>query len=430
MRDIDKTTAVCPDCLRELPAILYEDDNRVWMRRTCPEHGEFKSYIWPDFDHYSWIMDQELPKVAPQNTIARTKACPLGCGTCSRHERKQTLLEIEVTQACNLRCPVCFMSADNHKHDPTLEEIGIMYETIKSAAGVDGAVQLTGGEPTMRKNLAEIIKMGRDKGFWGIELNTNGLIIATRDGYLEELVEAGLTGVYLSFDGLTSEVYEATCGRDILKQKLRAVERCREANIQVVLATTVIKGLNDQQLGDLLKFALDNIDVVAGLALQPAFTSGRFDAEHLPLTMGDVIFELAEQSDGILEPHDIWSLGCAHPLCDTGTLLIANKDNPQSYEAITRHITHDDFKARFNPSSPQGSVFFDIAEDLQLDYSRSLSLIIMNYMDAYNLDTQRLRECSMSVAMPNGNIIPFCAYHLTNSQGKRVYPPWMKAHLA
>ena len=157
--------------------------------------------------------------------------------------------------------------------------------------------------------------MGRMMGFWGIEVNTNGLVISSVPGYLEDLVAHGLTGVYLSFDGLTGDVYEATCGRDILDVKLRAIERCREVDIQVVLSVAVVAGLNDGQLGDILRFALENSDVVAGVALQPAFTSGRFDATRaLPMSSGDVIFALAEQSDGLLDVHDIWPLGCSNPL--------------------------------------------------------------------------------------------------------------------
>ena len=149
-----------------------------------------------------------------------TDKCPFGCGTCARHERRGTLLEIEVTRNCNLHCPVCFMSAETGEGDPTLDEISAMYDVIANAVGTDGAVQITGGEPTCRKDLVDIIYMGREKGFWGIEVNTNGLVIANKEGYLEDLVAAGLTGVYLSFDGLTGDVYEGTCGRDILAAKL------------------------------------------------------------------------------------------------------------------------------------------------------------------------------------------------------------------
>ena len=270
------TIAVCPECLKALPADVYADDKgAVWMARSCDEHGAFETRIWPDVDHYRWLTAQAMPKTAPRNTIPCKAPCPFGCGTCARHERRGTLLEIEVTWMCNLRCPVCFMSADTEEHDPTLQEISAMYDVIANAVGTDGAVQLTGGEPTCRKDLPEIIRMGRQKGFWGIELNTNGLVIANRAGYLEELRDAGVTGLFLSFDGMTGDVYETTCGRDILKTKLRVVERCREAGVQVVLCMTILAGVNDGQLGDVLRYAMDNSDVVAGLALQPAVAGFR-----------------------------------------------------------------------------------------------------------------------------------------------------------
>ena len=367
------------------------------------------------------------------NTTPIKARCPFGCGTCGRHERRGTLLEIEVTRNCNLHCPVCFASSKTGEDDPTLEEIAAMYDVIANAVGTDGAVQLTGGEPTCRKDLVDIIYLGRQKGFWGIEVNTNGLVIAARDGYLEDLVAAGLTGVYLSFDGLTGEVYEGTSGRaNLLDVKLRAIERCREVGIQVVLSVAVVAGLNDNQLGDLLRFALENSDVVAGLALQPAFTSGRFEAERaMPMSAGDVIFGLAEQSDGLLDVRDIWPLGCSSPLCDTGVFLVKSDDaeHPSGFYPATRRMTMEEYAAGYSPDSPQGSVFLDILYKKGVEVKTGLSVIIMNYMDAVSMDTQRLRECSMMVTVPDGRAIPFCSYHLTDAAGKRVYPPWGKEEL-
>ncbi|MEF9841132.1 MAG: radical SAM protein [Raoultibacter sp.] len=435
-RRLHTTSALCPQCLKELAAEVYEDDEgAVWMERTCPDHGYVTTRIWPDAEHYTWLRSLAFPPVSPdeRDTVPADKPCPMGCGVCSRHVRRGTLLEIEVTQKCNLHCPVCFMSAEDGTGDPTFAEIDAMYDTIARAVGTDGAVQITGGEPTCRHDLADIIARGREKGFWGIEINTNGLVIAASDGYLETLVAAGLTGVYLSFDGLTDEVYEATCGSRILDRKLKVVERCRAAGVQCVLAATVVSGVNDMQLGDILRFALDNADVVAGLALQPAFTSGRFEASRvIPLTMGDVIFELAQQSDGLLEPYDIWPLGCSHPLCDTGTFLVKSDtvSHPSGFFPATRNLTRESYLEGYDPSSPQGSVFLDILTKQGVEVASGLSLIIMNYMDAASMDTQRLRECSMLVATPDGRTIPFCSYHLTNTAGARVYPPWCKPELA
>ncbi|MBQ3302316.1 MAG: radical SAM protein [Eggerthellaceae bacterium] len=435
--NLHKTIALCPECLKELPAQVYADDEgAVWMTRTCEEHGQFETRIWPDVDHYRWLTAQAMPKTPPENTIPASKPCPFGCGTCSRHQRRGTLLEIEVTWLCNLRCPVCFMSADNEEHDPSLDEISAMYDVIANAVGTDGAVQLTGGEPTCRKDLPEIIRMGRQKGFWGIELNTNGLVIAARDGYLESLRDAGVTGLFLSFDGLTGDVYEATCGRDILKQKLRVVERCREAGVHVVLCMTILAGGNDDQLGDVLRYSLENSYVVAGLALQPAFTSGRFDASKaVGLTAGDTIFKLAEQSEGLIDVKDVWPLGCSNPLCDTGVFLVHGEPpegvpvHPSGFYPATKAITVDEYHEAFSPDSPQGSVFLDILAKKGVYVRDGLSIVIMDYMDAYTMDVQRLRECSMMVTVPSGQAIPFCSYHLTDASGRRVYPPWLKEEL-
>lgn len=476
---LHKSTALCPVCFKELPCEVYangkSENSAVYMTRTCPKHGETITRIWNNAAHYEWLRAHAHPKVAPPAPNFNACApCPFGCGTCTRHERMGTLLEIEVTRNCNLHCPVCFMSADTGDADPTLEEIGAMYDTIAAAVGSDGAVQLTGGEPTCRRDLEEIVRMGRKKGFWGIELNTNGLVVARRAGYLEGLVAAGLTGVYLSFDGVTGSVYETTCGRDILDVKLRAVERCRECNIQVVLSVAVVAGLNDAQLGDILQFAMDNSDVVAGIALQPAFTSGRYEvgakgvrgassedgnsgvrgtnAEdgssvtgakgakgaktltqgNKALTGGDVIFMLAAQSQGLLDPYDIWPLGTSHPLCDSGVFLL--RDPQEKHESgfwpASKMMTMAEYEQGFNPHSPQGSVFLDILHKKGVPYSDGLSIIIMNYMDAFTMDTQRLRECSMMVTTPGGLPLPFCSYHLTDMRGCRLYPTWLKPELA
>jgi uncharacterized radical SAM superfamily Fe-S cluster-containing enzyme len=196
-----------------------------------------------------------------------------------------TLAEIEVTMRCNMRCPVCFMAAADIAPDPSLASMGEFLDTVVRECGTDTGLQLTGGEPTVRDDLPEIVAMARDRGFWGIEVNTNGLRIAREDDFLEKLVASGLTGVYLQFDGLKDEAYQTIRGMNMRDIKLRVVERCREVGVQVVLAMTVVSGTNDDQLGPALRFALENADVVAGLALQPAFTSGRFTARRAtPMT--------------------------------------------------------------------------------------------------------------------------------------------------
>jgi uncharacterized radical SAM superfamily Fe-S cluster-containing enzyme len=315
--------------------------------------------------------------------------------------------------------------------DIPLESLGDFYEAIATTAGIECGVQITGGEPTLRDDLPQVISMARERGFWGIEVNTNGLVISEDNGYLERLVQAGLTGVYLQFDGVSAEPYRQIRAADLLSVKQRAIQRCREAGVQVVLAMTIISGVNDHEIGQVIGYALDNIDVVAGVALQPAFTSGRFDAKRTaPLGMGDVIFMLEEQTDGLIRVEDIWPLGCSHPLCDTGTFLVPTEDafgedeQAAAYVPVTRGLTREEYLALYDPNSPQGSVFGDIVAKKGLSPARGLSVIIMNYMDALTMDLERMEECSMYVTMPDGRLIPFCSYQLTDCAGKRVHAPW------
>jgi uncharacterized radical SAM superfamily Fe-S cluster-containing enzyme len=316
-----------------------------------------------------------------------------------------------------------------------LERLSAFYEAIARTAGTECGVQITGGEPTLREDLPAIIRMGRERGFWGVEVNTNGVVISQGNGYLERLVEAGLTGIYLQFDGVSADAYRRIRGVDLLATKLRAVQRCREAGVQVVLAMTIVSGANSSEIGAVIGYALENVDVVAGVALQPAFTSGRFDAKRVvPLTMGDVIFMLEEQTGGLIRVEDIWPLGCSHPLCDTGTFLVAEGGgaadvdagaaNHTRYLPVTRGLSRDEYLALYNPDSPQGSVFGDIVARKRLSPERGLSVIIMNYMDAFTMDLERMEECSMLVTMPDGRLIPFCSYQLTDCAGQRVFPPW------
>lgn len=419
---ICQTRALCPHCLKTLPAdIVAHGDGTVWMTRTCPEHGEFETYMWPDADHYRYMRQLAFDPVAPSLTMPMTKRCPESCGICDHHKRRPTLVEIEVTQRCNLHCPVCFMSAESEDDEMAPEGFRSFYQAIIDNAGADTGVQLTGGEPTVRKDLADIIRLGREMGFWGIEVNTNGLVISKDIDYLRGLVDAGLTGIYLQFDGVTPEPYLTTRGADVLPMKLRAIENCRTLGIQVVLAMTIVAGLNDDQVGDVIKFATENNDVIAGVALQPAFISGRFDANRVvPLTMGDVIFSLEEQTDGMIKKEDIWPLGCSHPMCDTGTYLVRHED---TFVPVTRELTQQEYRDAYSPLSPQGSVLMDIALKKGMNPEGGLSIVIMDYMDRATMDLERMEQCSMFCTMADGRLIPFCSYQLTDCNGKRIHPP-------
>lgn len=394
------------------------------MTKACPKDGFFEACLCPSVEQYDWFNSFIFPAGRPITQTFIRAGCPFDCGLCTDHRRSPTLVEIVLTRRCNLACPVCFMSAQYDEEDTPIEEIEQNFEHIRQQMGTEIGIQLTGGEPTVRRDLVDIVRRGHDLGFSAIELNTNGIVLARSSKMAAALREAGLSGIYLQFDGLRPHITRQLRGDHLLDAKLSAIQVCRTAGLSVVLAATVVAGLNDQYLGELLDFALDNRDVICGLALQPAFKSGRFDVSPIyRLTMGDVINALAAQSRGRLEPQDFWPLGCSHPLCSCGTHLFEENG---MWRPITRDLSRSEYMKLFSKSSPQGSVFADIQavrrptlnakSDSAAD--RGLSILVMNYMDAWTMDLERLKQCSMTVATSEGCLLPFCACHLTSATGE------------
>ena len=421
---IDQTESVCPHCLKTIPATIYENGGSVYMGKTCPEHGHCDVYLWPDANHYLWFTNFSFPSKprAPQTECS--DGCPRDCGLCPNHKRGITLAEIEVTWRCNQSCPVCFMSASDSPPapDPSLETIYDMLQTIQRYDGGHASLQITGGEPTVRADLPDIIRLARQAGFSTVEINTNGLVIGRDRNFLCALKEAGLTNIYLQFDGITPEVTRILRGEGLFDCKLQAIENCRLEDMKVILAPTIIKEINDGQMGDLIDFCMNNMDVIGGLAIQPAFLSGRFDVEmQQRLPLGDIVAMIEEQTGGKIAARNFWPLSCIHPLCACSTYLIGEGEN---YTTLTSNITEGDYTTYLNESSPQGSVFADIFANMYHENNtpKGLGVLIMSYMDAWTLDVKRLQECNLAVTLRDGRSIPFCAYHLTDTSGRRLYP--------
>ena len=179
---LDCTQSVCPVCLDVIDAQVVAEGRVVYMEKKCPEHGHFKTYLWPDVDHYNWMNSFKFPCVKPEHSVASLKGCPEDCGLCTSHLRHFTLVEIELTERCNLRCPVCFMAAEaiqtSAQPGPDLSELEAIYKGIMAKTGPYTSIQLTGGEPTIRKDLPDVVRLGRNIGFTSIELNTNGVVIS------------------------------------------------------------------------------------------------------------------------------------------------------------------------------------------------------------------------------------------------------------
>lgn len=421
-RIIRETESVCPVCLEQLPAVVYETTTgEVHMGKECPQHGSFDVYLWPDAARYRWHAGLEVGSVSRRPQTVTEKGCPKDCGLCPGHERSITLPEVEVTWRCNISCPVCFMFDGDLPADPTLEELRDMFALIRDFDGQNLPIQITGGEPTIRDDLADIIRLAIDEGFVAVELNTNGLVIGADRDYLRRLKDAGLTNVYLQLDGLDPATTVRLRGKEIFAAKMQAIENCRSEGIPVMISVAIVRGVNDGEVGDLIRFSMDNLDVIKGLALQPAFRSGRFgvDAGDKHLSLADVAALISAQTGGKIASEDFWPVGSAHPLCYGSTVLVGEGSN---YEPFTRGLGEDDFRRLIDRTSPQGAAYNDVIARMNDGVVSGLPILIMEYMDAWTMDLERARGCNLAVTVPGGRSIPFCVYHLTDGSGRRLHP--------
>ena len=427
-----KTRSVCPVCLRTIDAKYMARGGRVFLEKSCPEHGEFSVQIW---DSPTGFMKWKK-RVEAEPEFAGN--CPNDCGICENHIQATCCVLLEVTQRCNLGCPTCFASSGGGgvPADPDIAKISGWYDMLMERGGPFN-IQLSGGEPTMRDDLPEIIRLGREKGFSFFQLNTNGLRIAEEAGYIEGLAEAGLSTVFLQFDGFSEKANLALRGRDIADKKLRAVERCAETNVGVVLVPTVMRGANDGELGAILRFAAEQMPIVRGVHFQPVSLFGRYAAGgDARITLPELFTLIEEQTGGLLSKSDFLPSNAEHPLCGfhadykvkdgAWKLLRSGGDDcccgvssSQARAAVARKWT-----ISVRPASPEKTGAYDVSmldEFLAERRNTTLAISGMAFQDAYTMDLQRLRRCYIHIVSQDGRLVPFCSYNLTSDSGEALY---------
>jgi uncharacterized radical SAM superfamily Fe-S cluster-containing enzyme len=326
-----KTFSVCPECLERIPAVVQEeDDGQIYMRKTCPEHGDFKDLISSSAKYYKWTHYQKKDKDGnvvwqfDKNGEANPadcspedpRGCPYNCGLCSEHLSTCSLALIDLTNRCNFNCNFCYANVQKSGYlvEPSLEEIDRIMKHFRNKPIPAPAIMFTGGEPTVRKDFPEICKMAKDHGFKEVIVATNGYGFSRKKGGLEwtkKVYEMGLDTLYLQFDGINNETYEKTRGiKNLMPYKIRVVENCRKVGLSSInLVATIVKGITDIEVGNIIQFALDNIDVVRGITFQPVSLCGRISSEEmqeLRITNADVIQEIDNQTGGKISMEVAW----------------------------------------------------------------------------------------------------------------------------
>jgi len=472
MKEIKKTESICPECLQVIPAIIYEEDGKVYMSKTCIEHGAYTDLYWGDYDQY--VRAQKYEHLGTKLDNPRTKVkkgCPYDCGICPEHKSSTVLAIIDITNRCNLRCPICFAHAGaaGYIYDPTMEQIKDMLANLRANSPISPpAIQLSGGEPTVRDDLPEIVRMAKEMGFVHLEVNTNGIKLAESVEYCRTLKEAGVSTIYLQFDGVTPKPYLVARGFDLLDIKKKALANLREAGFgSVVLVPVLVRGINEDQVGDIIRFAIDNSDLVRCVNFQPVSITGRInrkEREAMRITIPDLMRLAEEQTDGLIKQNDWYPVPTAstfadfvgklqdqrfvdfsaHQHCGMATYLILEGGKAAP---ITDYLDIESFLDSIRSASKKldegkrtrakisvlagglQNVDFGMFRRYLLpvitrgDYvslselhHRMIMIGSMHFMDPYNFDLERVQRCVIHYGTPDGRIIPFCTMNSIHRQ--------------
>ena len=433
------TQSLCPVCFKKIDAEIVSRGNGCYMVKSCPEHGTFRTLVWNGSTPMeNWIVKKgRTPIQNPQTTSE--KGCPYDCGLCGEHRQHTCTALIEVTQNCNLHCGFCFADSGNRlSRDPSVDQITRLYQsTMKASGGCN--IQLSGGEPTLRDDLPRIIKSGKEIGFRFIQVNTNGIRLAQDEAYVEKLKSAGLDSVFLQFDGTGDEIYQRLRGRALLEEKTKAIQNCGKYGIGVVLVPTLVPGVNTENIGNIIRFALCHISAVRGVHFQPVSYFGRVPKQPETkdrLTLANLMDKIEKQTDGNIKANDLKPNQCENSLCSfhgnflslgDGKLTAVSKNSAccKSEEGAMKAKAYvsRNWAGRLTVTGKSSASAKKSDWDTILDrvHSTSFSVSAMAFQDIWNIDLNRVKDCCIHVVSPDGRLIPFCLYNITDSEGKALY---------
>jgi 7,8-dihydro-6-hydroxymethylpterin dimethyltransferase len=342
---------------------------------------------------------------------------PLGEGPgvraacCCSPGHKTCVALLEITGACNLRCPVCFAGSPAGRHRPVEELVHDLQKFLAKRGSLD-VLQLSGGEPLLHPQLLEIIGHCKTLPIEFITINTNGLELLTNEKLAAELaLRKPKLEINFQIDGFDAAAHAALRGEDLVERKRAALEKIVAAEIPFTLVCTVARRINEEQLGDLLRFGMER-PLCRGITFQAAVCCGRFEPQFDPLdrvTLADVVRLLTRQSGGLLGTSDFKPLPCSNPNCCSFTGVARPKkrrpiplmpffDYEKQSEQLADRLTFN-FRDVKECCGREGR-----AEDF-------FRIVIKPFMDSYTYDAQRAAECCVHIIRPGGNAVSFCRYN-------------------
>jgi uncharacterized radical SAM superfamily Fe-S cluster-containing enzyme len=446
----DTAVSLCVECLRRVEGKLVIQEGQVWMYKWCPEHGQSKVLIASDAAY--WRAGREIyikpPEMPLRFNTPMHFGCPYDCGLCPDHMQHSCLTIVEITDHCNLRCPICY--ADSGPHRPgyrDLETIERMFDAVVANEGEPDVVQISGGEPTLHPQFFDVLDAARRRPIRHLMLNTNGIRIANEDGFAGRLKEyAPGFEVYLQWDSVKPEALRRLRGVDLSSVRQRALEALNRAQLSTTLVMTVARGVNDEEIGSVIEFAAQQ-PCVRGVTLQPVQNAGRtesYDPREQRMTLTEVRQRILDQTnlftgaDIIPVPCNPDALAMAYGIKDGAALhpltrfmppdvLLAGDRNTIVFErdpALKEQVFRL-FATNLGPES-QARELHDLLCCLPqirsgtLTYENVFRVLIMQFIDAWNFDVRAMKKSCVHIAQPDGRLIPFEAFNLFYRDGRQA----------
>ncbi len=445
----DTTQSVCTTCLRQVEAKIVFKDERVYMDKWCPVHGTERVLMSDDVGYYRLCREVFVkPHEIPQRFgTAMRHGCPYDCGLCPDHMQHSCLSIVEITDHCNLRCPTCYAASGPERlTHRSFDEVLAMLDAVVASEGQADVVQISGGEPTLHPRFFDVLDAAKARPIRHLMLNTNGIRIAQEPGFAERLATyAPGFEVYLQFDSLRREPLLDLRGADLRRIRQDALDKLNALNLSTTLVMTVKRGVNDDEIGEVIRFAALQ-PCVRGVTLQPVQDAGRneaYDAAKHRLTVSEVRRRIVEQS-GLFTTEDVVPVPCnpdtlamayavrtgeagsLQPLTRyldprslveaAGNTIVFERD--ESLKEMVKGQVFKLFSTNHSPESQANCLselmccLPQIAAPQGLDYSSVFRVLIVQFMDARGLDIRALKKSCIHFAQPDGRMVPFESHNL------------------
>jgi uncharacterized radical SAM superfamily Fe-S cluster-containing enzyme len=446
----DFTLSLCSTCLRRVDAKIVFENGNVYMLKTCSRHGFEKVLIATDIEYYKNIRNYNKPSETPLHFNTKTHyGCPYDCGLCQDHEQHSCLTVIEITDRCNLSCPTCYaMSSPHYGRHRTVEEVEKMLDIIVANEGEPDVVQISGGEPTVHPDFFAIMDIAKSKPIKHLMLNTNGIRIAKDFEFAKKLsAYAPDFEIYLQFDSFKPQALQQLRGEDLTATRMKALEHLNALNLSTTLVVTLQKGVNDDEIGKIIEFALKQ-KCVRGITFQPTQIAGRvenFNPETDRLTLTEVRQSILDQSN-IFTSKDLIPVPCnpdslvmgyalklagqtfpltryidpSHLLDNSRNTIVYEQDkvlHEQMINIFSTGISVD----RVEENMKQLLCCLPQIEAPGLGYENLFRIIIMRFIDAYDFDVRAIKKSCVHIIHKDGRIIPFETMNLFYRDEKETY---------